>query len=46
VATRDLQVAEAALTGESTSVAKTADAQLDPDTLLADRSNMAYARRW
>ncbi len=43
VATRDLQVAEAALTGESTSVEKTADAQLVPETLLADRANMAYA---
>lgn len=43
VAARDLQIAEAALTGESTSVAKTAEAQLAPETLLADRANMAYA---
>ena len=43
VATRDLQVAEAALTGESTSVAKTAETQCAPETLLADRANMAYA---
>ncbi len=43
VATRDLQVAEAALTGESTSVEKTAETQLAPETLLADRANMAYA---
>jgi Ca2+-transporting ATPase len=43
VATRDLQVAEAALTGESTSVEQTAEAQLAPETVLADRANMAYA---
>ncbi len=43
VATRDLQLAEAALTGESTSVAKAAEVQLAPETLLADRANMAYA---
>ena len=43
VFTRDLQVAEAALTGESTAVGKTADVQLSPDTVLADRANMAYA---
>lgn len=43
VVTRDLQVAEAALTGESTSVVKSAEAQLPPDTLLTDRANMAYA---
>ncbi|HWQ92017.1 MAG TPA: HAD-IC family P-type ATPase, partial [Clostridia bacterium] len=43
VVTRDLQVAEAALTGESTSVEKTAEGQLAPQTLLADRVNMAYA---
>ena len=43
VATRDLQVAEAALTGESTAVEKTAGAELSPDTPLADRANMTYA---
>ncbi|MBK9137154.1 MAG: cation-transporting P-type ATPase [Verrucomicrobia bacterium] len=43
VATRDLQVAEAALTGESTAVEKSADAELPPETPLADRANMAYA---
>ncbi len=43
VFTRDLQVAEAALTGESTAVGKSADVQLSPDTVLADRANMAYA---
>ena len=43
VATRDLQVAEATLTGESTSVEKNADRQLAADTTLADRANMAYA---
>jgi Ca2+-transporting ATPase len=40
---RDLQVAESALTGESTAVNKMADAKLAADTVLADRSNMAYA---
>ncbi len=43
VTTRDLQVAEAALTGESTSVEKAAETELAPETLLADRANMAYA---
>ena len=43
VSTRDLQVAEAALTGESTAVEKTAATELSPDTPLADRANMAYA---
>jgi Ca2+-transporting ATPase len=43
VATRDLQVAEAALTGESTAVEKTAETELSPETPLADRANMAYA---
>jgi len=43
VFTRDLQVAEAALTGESTSVEKTAETELAAETLLADRANMAYA---
>jgi Ca2+-transporting ATPase len=41
--TRDLQVAEAALTGESAPVQKDADLRLDTDTALADRRNMAYA---
>jgi len=40
---RDLQVAEAALTGESVPVQKTAAGELAPDTVLADRRNMAYA---
>jgi len=39
---RDLQVDEAALTGESLPVAKEA-AELPHDTQLADRKNMAYA---
>jgi cation-transporting ATPase F len=39
---RDLQAIEAALTGESTAVAKHDDA-LPADTLLAERCNMAYA---
>ncbi|MCE7980497.1 MAG: cation-transporting P-type ATPase [Caldilinea sp. CFX5] len=40
---RDLQVAEAALTGESVPVQKDADLRLPSDTALADRRNMAYA---
>lgn len=43
VFTRDLQIAEAALTGESTAVGKAAEVQLAPETVLADRANMAYA---
>jgi cation-transporting ATPase F len=39
---KDLQAIESALTGESTAVAKHGDA-LPEATLLADRSNMAYA---
>ncbi len=40
--TRDLQVAEAALTGESVPVDKS-PAVLSPEVPLADRKNMAYA---
>lgn len=40
---RDLQIAESALTGESAPVHKTADTLLPKDTSLADRRNMAYA---
>lgn len=40
---RDLQIAEAALTGESVAVEKNADLQLASETVLADRRNMAYA---
>lgn len=43
IRSRDLQVAEAALTGESAPVEKSADAPLAPDTPLAERRNMAYA---
>ncbi len=43
VRSRDLQIAEAALTGESVAVEKNADLQLAPETVLADRRNMAYA---
>ncbi len=43
IRTRDLQIAEAALTGESVPVAKQAHAALDPDTTLAERVTMAYA---
>lgn len=39
---RDLQVDESALTGESIPVLKKEDI-LDPETILADRRNMAYA---
>src|SRR5512145_2126905 len=39
---RDLQVDESALTGESIPVAKKEDV-LAPETILADRRNMAYA---
>lgn len=43
VRTRDLQIAEASLTGESVAVEKNAELELAPDTVLADRRNMAYA---
>jgi cation-transporting P-type ATPase F len=43
IQTRDLQIAEAALTGEAVPVQKDGSALLDPDAVLADRSNMAYA---
>jgi len=40
--TRELQIDESALTGESVAVAKVRETLL-PDTILADRRNMAYA---
>ncbi len=40
---RELQVAEAALTGESVPVEKKAEAVLAVDTALSDRKNMVYA---
>ena len=43
IRSRDLQVAEAALTGESAPVEKAADAHLGPETPLAERRNMVYA---
>jgi cation-transporting ATPase F len=43
VRTRDLQVAEASLTGESVPVQKAADASPASDTPLAERRNMVYA---
>jgi cation-transporting P-type ATPase F len=43
VASRDLQVTEAALTGESLPVEKVASMQIEHDAVLAERRNMAYA---
>jgi Ca2+-transporting ATPase len=42
VRSKDLQVAEAALTGESVPVQKSAEAILAPETPIADRRNMAF----
>jgi len=42
VESRDLQIDESALTGESVPVQKSVEV-LPPDTILADRHNMAYA---
>ncbi len=43
IETQGLQIDEAPLTGESLPVGKDAGAALDPETLLADRTNMAHA---
>ena len=43
VTSRDLQVTEAALTGESVPVEKYATLLIDHDAVLAERRNMAYA---
>jgi cation-transporting ATPase F len=43
VASRDLQVTEAALTGESLPVEKDADLLMPHEAVLAERRNMAYA---
>jgi Ca2+-transporting ATPase len=43
IRSRDLQVAEAALTGESAPVNKDASLLLPEETVLADRQNMVYA---
>ncbi|MCX7856179.1 MAG: HAD-IC family P-type ATPase, partial [Anaerolineae bacterium] len=43
IRSRDLQIAEAVLTGESVPVQKDADLLLPPETVLGDRRNMAYA---
>lgn len=43
VTSRDLQVTEAALTGESVPVEKDAGLLIDRDAVLAERRNMAYA---
>jgi cation-transporting ATPase F len=42
VRARELQVIEAALTGESLPIQKAPDLSLAPDTVLADRRNMGY----
>ena len=42
VATAEFRTIEAALTGESLPLTKHADARLDPDTPLADRTTMVY----
>jgi len=43
VTSRDLQVTEAALTGESVPVEKDANLLIEPEAVLAERRNMAYA---
>lgn len=43
ITARDLQVAEAVLTGESLPVSKDASAVLPKETVLADRKNLTYA---
>ncbi len=43
VVSRDLQIAESALTGESVPVEKDAQSTLSHETPLAERKNMAYA---
>ncbi|MBO9315613.1 MAG: HAD-IC family P-type ATPase [Chloroflexus sp.] len=43
IRSRDLQIAEAPLTGESVPVQKDASIRVDQDTMLTDRHNMAYA---
>lgn len=43
VASRNLQVVEAALTGESQAVEKIASVELPKETVLAERKNIAYA---
>jgi len=43
IESRDLQVAEAALTGESVPVGKVADVVLPAQTILSDQKNMAFA---
>ena len=43
IRTRDLEIEEAALTGESLPVKKSAESELTEDTILAERRNIAYA---
>lgn len=43
IRSRDLEIAESSLTGESVAVPKITDIRLDPNTPLAERRNMAYA---
>jgi len=42
IASRDLQIVEAALTGESVAVEKDAEIKIEQDVILAERKNMAY----
>ncbi len=43
IESRDLQIAEAALTGESVPVEKAADGVLPAETVVSDQKNMAFA---
>ena len=43
ITAQELEIDEALLTGESLPVRKNPEAQLDPDTPLAERSNMAFS---
>ena len=43
ITTQELEIDEALLTGESLPVRKNPEAQLDPDTPLAERANMAFS---
>ncbi len=43
ITAQELEIDEALLTGESLPVRKSPEAQIDPDTPLAERSNMAFS---